>query len=133
MRLAKKIIIFGIIGVANTLLDLLILNILIEQLFFDYIIARSLSFICATIMSYVLNSTFTFKSSLSYRKYYTFLGITILGYLINVIGGGVILGILGDYLAYEYIVLVNVSALLATVISAVINFMLYSLLFKRDN
>lgn len=90
--LVKQILRFGVVGVANTGVDLIVLNLLIfttglgqQGVYFS--IFKALSFMVAAINSYFLNKHWTFAGSdagNTTRQFQQFAIITIIGWLINV-------------------------------------------------
>ncbi len=132
MSTLRKISNFAVIGVINTFVDFAILNVLIGYAGLGFIPARSISFIIASLGSYVLNSQYTFKVGLSYRRYGIFLSITLFGFCINVYGGDLLLHTLNQILPFNFTILVNISALITVVFSSVTNFVLYNYFFTKE-
>jgi putative flippase GtrA len=133
---------FFVVGVMNTGVDLTILNILMfttkqtEGVY--YTAFKTLSFTTAVIFSYYINKHWTFQDKSaknSRKKFYQFIGVSLIGAIINVtvatlivatirpiIGTGVISGQLWG----------NIGALCGTAIGLIWNFIGYKLwVFKK--
>lgn len=90
--LIKQVLRFGIVGVTNTGVDLIVLNGLIfstglGQQGIYYTIFKAISFLVAATNSYFLNKHWTFAGSdggNATRQFQQFVAITIVGWLINV-------------------------------------------------
>lgn len=114
--LTKQFIKFGLIGILNTVLSLLVYYIL---MFFGvyYLIANSVAFIVSVLNAYWLNRVFVFKSSMGILKT---LIKTYAAYLITYVTGIITLYILVDILGIsEYI-----APLIIIGINAPVNFVL---------
>lgn len=76
---------FAVIGVCNTLIHAGTVIVGVEYLQFSPTLANGVAFMLANLVSYFLNSAFTFKADVSLYKYYRFfvasllsLGLTLL-------------------------------------------------------
>lgn len=61
--LSIRFIRFGIVGIGNTIVDFVILNILVFAAGFDKLPANVISVSCAMLVSYALNHSFVFRST----------------------------------------------------------------------
>jgi putative flippase GtrA len=124
---------FGIVGVANTALDFIVLFLLVG-LGFDKIPANYISTSIAFIFSFFVNKSFTFKSKGGNipKQFLVFLGITMVG--LWIIQPLIILGV-GALLAgtgWSEGVILFAAKIVATVGSMIWNYLLYSrLVFKK--
>lgn len=73
----KKVYTFILIGVLNTLINVFILLVLVDNFGIEIILANTLAFIVANIFSYFTNSFYTFKHSYSIKKYFKFFNSSI--------------------------------------------------------
>ena len=64
---------FALIGVANTLVHGLLLVLMVEKFVVDVTIAHLFAFCLANVVSYILNSRFTFRARLAVGRYARFL------------------------------------------------------------
>ncbi len=79
--LTKKFLTFGIIGVMNTGIHLLVYHLCYDTVFhFGAFISNSIAFITATVFSYFANATFTFRVK---KRSTTQFSVVILVYLIR--------------------------------------------------
>jgi putative flippase GtrA len=62
----RSFIIFCIIGVINTLVHLVVYNLLLK---YDIILANTVAFIIASLFSYWANSTFTYKKKMNHNSF----------------------------------------------------------------
>jgi putative flippase GtrA len=124
---------FGIVGVANTALDFIVLFLLVG-LGLDKIPANYISTSIAFIFSFFVNKSFTFKSKGGNipKQFLVFLGITMVG--LWIIQPLIILGV-GTLLAgtgWSEGVILFAAKIVATVGSMIWNYLLYSrLVFKK--
>ena len=80
----KKFIKFNIVGVINTLVDLLAYT-LLTYLGMSILPAQAISYVLGAANSYILNSGWTFKNkSFSWVKLLLFVMVTLLGYGLSV-------------------------------------------------
>jgi putative flippase GtrA len=68
---------FGLVGVANTVVHAGIVIALMEAFVPPAFVANGVAFVFANLMSYVLNSRFTFKTPLSFLGYRRFLLVSL--------------------------------------------------------
>lgn len=129
---------FSLNGVAVTLLDFILLNILVA-IGIGVLLANIVSVTIAVLVSYQINKKWVFGSEASTQTFISFVGVTLIGsYLIQTIilfgfhqlGQGV--GILGagvvNYFGFAVtaeFMLLNISKAVATVGTAAWNFVLY--------
>ncbi len=85
--LQKKVLSFGVIGVANALVDLCVFLLALRYLTSSLVAANVLAWMVAVSGSYVLNSVITFAAEsgrvLRWRDYFTFAASGILGVIAN--------------------------------------------------
>ncbi len=76
---------FGVVGFSGTLLDFFITWVCKERLRWNKFLSNSLGFIVAASSNYILNRLWTFQSDASDipREYATFIGISVIGLLLN--------------------------------------------------
>lgn len=102
VRKQRQFIAFALIGVANTFVHGALLMLCVEILKITVVAAHFFAFSAANIVSYVLNSTLTFRMNLSMKRYAKFyiasmgsLGLTLsLSWLIDAYGAHYLLGFL---------------------------------------
>ena len=138
MPVAIQIVKFGIIGGFNTFFDLGILNSLIYitglAQGWPYTIFKSISFLTAVTNSYFWNKYWTFKadSQVEGGEFMKFLGVNIIGFLINIGIASFIVNGIGAPAGVSLSVWANVGALSATFISLFWNFIgMKFIVFKR--
>ncbi len=81
----KKAAKFGVVGITNTVIDLILFNI-IFYLTHNIYVATSLAFIFAATNSYILNRSWTFrdhKTDKVWLQYLQFIGVMAVGLAIN--------------------------------------------------
>lgn len=132
-----KIIRFAAVGVANTVIDLGILNILIfifgltQPFLFSFY--KSTSFICALLNSYFMNKSFTFGIKESKQKtFYLFVFFSLIGFMVNVTSSSFVFYALSS-LGKDYAVhfLATISGIAGTVLGLSINYLSYKyIVFK---
>jgi dolichol-phosphate mannosyltransferase len=108
---------FAIIGVINTLINLLCLYVFTEFFHIYYLISAVMAFLFAVTNSFILNKIWTFKEKISYNsktKYIKFMIISIIALMINLL----VLYILTDIFHIYYLI----SQIIAIVLSLWINF-----------
>ncbi|PIN90615.1 GtrA family protein [Candidatus Pacearchaeota archaeon CG10_big_fil_rev_8_21_14_0_10_32_14] len=113
----RQFIMFCFIGVINTLINLIVLYSATEFLGIYYLISAVIAFLFAVTNSFILNSLFTFKSSLSKRtskRYTKFIVVSIIALIINLS----LLYFLTEFFRIWYIL----SQVIAIAISLWINF-----------
>jgi putative flippase GtrA len=133
--LIKQVLWFAGIGAVNTGVDFVVLNVLMLTFGaasgFWYIIMKSVSFLAANANSYFLNTRFTFPTSRSPKSFGVFFVATLVGLCVNVavayLARIVIIRYVGDVAS------ANIAALVGTVASMVVNFILYKyVVFTED-
>lgn len=84
-RIIVLLLKFGVVGFSGTLLDFFITWVCKERLRWNKFLSNSLGFIVAASSNYVLNRLWTFQSDASdiSREYATFMGISMIGLLLN--------------------------------------------------
>lgn len=137
----KKVIIFGLIGVFNTLFDMA-LYVMVQSLTGSIIIANIVATSAALIGSYILNSKLTFKTrKWTAKSFILFVVVTIFG--LWVLQTGVIylltplMNVIPEFLWHlfgplEHIVKILAPKVLATAVTLVWNFVWYNkVIFKN--
>lgn len=124
---------FGLVGIANTALDFVILFILVG-LGLDKIPANYISTAIAFLFSFAVNKSFTFKSTGGNvkKQFALFIGVTAVGlWVIQPIVIAVVAWILGPT-DWSSPVILFVAKIIATVASLIWNYLFYSrLVFKK--
>ncbi len=124
----REVSTFILVGVINTGIDFLVLNLLIVLFGVPvagvYIVYKAISFLIANINGYFLHATFTFRSrEKSFKSFSIFFLITTLGMVGNTIVAWLIFSpvrhISGDIVAG------NLGALVGTTVSMGINYFAY--------
>lgn len=129
---------FGIVGVANTLVDLAVLNALLFALSHGdshtrlFPLFATVSFAAATVNSYVLNRRWTFRASGEKRRqeFLRFAVVTVTSFLINV-GLSSFLVWLDPLPWISPTLWANAAKLVATGVSLILNFLGYQRLVFR--
>jgi putative flippase GtrA len=135
----KQVIIFGIIGVWNTLLDFGVFLLLTWIFAIDpdqsvwMMVANTTSFTIAAINSYLLNKYYTFgsKKAASQKEFGLFFSVSLIGLLIN----NAILSIVlqaGASLSFSGALLPALGKLFATGGTMISNFLGYKFLVFKD-
>jgi putative flippase GtrA len=135
-----EIIRFAVIGVINTGIDFVILNILIWATGIKegngLIPLNAISFTCAVINSYYMNKRWAFKDGSqgqNGRKFSVFLIVSIIGIVINTLVLRVVSTNIHPMFGLSQTLWTNVAKLLATGVSLVWNFIGYKLfVFKKQ-
>lgn len=132
---------FILTGGAATLIDLAVLNILLGSMLppsatvgFDrYLVAKTISFICAATCSYLMNKHFTFRSEtqIGFSEVSRFSTIAILGFCVNVIIPTLLFGLFSEYGALPVFWRVNAASIIGTAVSLLVNFFGYKLFVFR--
>ncbi|WP_191090527.1 GtrA family protein [Niallia endozanthoxylica] len=107
---------YSLIGCISTLVYFLSVYLLVESLHHDPVYASALSFIFMTIISYLLNRKYTFKSTFSTKTLLRFLVVSTIGFILNFI----IMYVIVRVCALPYVI----GELITTLIIPVINFTL---------
>lgn len=108
----KQLVIFAVIGVANTSVHAGIVILLVEIFGVRSTLANGCAFFCANIFSYILNSRYTFHANLSLGSYARFFTASLLalGLTLAISASGEVLGL--SYL-WTLLVLIFVVPLLS--------------------
>jgi len=117
-ELFKQFFKFAIVGVINTLINLIVLYSLTELFNVYYIISAVFAFIVAVTNSFILNKIWTFKERIgddTIKKYIKFFIVSVIALLINL----AILYSLTEFLHIYYMF----SQIIAIVISLWVNFL----------
>ncbi len=130
---------FAAVGVLNTLVDLGVLNLLISWTGVasgpSFSLFKGTSFLVASTNSYFWNKFWTFRDreQASVGQYGRFLGLTLIGTLINVGVATFIVSVIGAPHGVAPAIWANVAAVLAVGASFLWNFLSYRLIiFKRS-
>lgn len=86
-RLSKhsQFLSFAAIGVANTLLHGGVLMLAVDVFLWSVTLSHLLAFAIANLFSYLLNSQFTFKRPLSFKRYWRFFMASLLSLMITLL------------------------------------------------
>jgi len=139
----KKVIIFGLIGIFNTLFDMA-LYVIIQNITGSVIIANVVATSAALIGSYLLNSKLTFKArKWTVKSFVLFVVVTLFGLWVLQTGAILLLTPVTDatpeflwhlFGPFEHILKILAPKVLATVITVVWNFVWYNkVIFKDKN
>jgi len=82
----KEFIKFGIVGVSNTFINLLLLYLLTSVVGIYYLISAIIAFVVANLNSFVLNKTWTFRENLKknfFKKYVKFFVVSLNSLIID--------------------------------------------------
>ncbi len=130
---SKQFLRFALVGAANTLMDLGVLNLLIfifgVPTSATYPFYKLVSFLCALIQSFFLNVHFTFKPEEKHWSVYwkRFLGVSIAGLLINVLVPAGLMILLSRMTTWDARLLANLAALVGVGLSTLFNFFGYKI------
>ena len=138
---------FAIIGVLNTFVDLLILNIFVYfTQWIDgggYMFAKAFSAFCAIVFSYFLNKNWAFRDTCSknpVKKFSNFMLISLTGMIINITVATLTVNFLKEYVNnilnnpafLNDTIWVNLGALAGTAVGMIFNFLGYKFhVFKK--
>jgi putative flippase GtrA len=135
----REVILFAGVGITNTALDFFVLNTLILLTHQDQglwlLPFDGLSFLVAVINSYVLNAHFTFRNSGSGDswRFLRFVMVNALGLVVNSLIVWALSPLLAGLVGLPQIAAVNVSKVLATVVSFCWNyFAIKHWIFRRE-
>ncbi|HHW68817.1 MAG TPA: GtrA family protein [Tenericutes bacterium] len=115
-KLFKQIIKFGIVGGIAFVIDYSLLFILTDFFKIHYLISSIISFVVSFIFNYILSIKWVFdvNKKQTYKEIALFIGLSLIGLLINQI----VLYITTDYLKVYYMI----SKIIATIIVMIWNF-----------
>jgi len=134
----RQFIIFSFIGIINTIVDLLLLNILLlifnNSTLWQFSIFKCISFIIACSLSYFLNSKFTFKDSyLNLLKYFKFITASLSGVFINILFSTIFF-LYFQNIDYNTFIKSTFSAVLGSIFSFIWNYFIYkNFIFNKQN
>ena len=131
LKLPHQIVRFLIIGLLNTAIDFIVLNILV--LIFEpggntflFILFKSISFIFAVINSYYFNKYWVFRSCISTKSnFITFLTISVIGFLLNVAAASIVFVMLTSAVTDHVRLVANFGAIMGTFAVLLWNFIGY--------
>ena len=118
MKTIKQFFKFGIVGVFNTLINLLVLYILTEFFGVYYLVSAFFAFIIAVTNSFILNKTWTFEEKVGhkvYSRYFKFIVISLIALIFNLI----LLYVLVEYFKIWYML----AQLIGVILNLIINFL----------
>lgn len=84
-----KIFLFGMVGAVGFVVDAFLLTVMTAKLGMDIFSSRTVSFVCATLVTWLLNRRFTFspkasrKSQARKKEYFLYLTIQVVGAALN--------------------------------------------------
>lgn len=130
----KQIAMYVGIGILNTGIDFLVLNLLLLAVgapgVFVYLVLKTISFVIANANSYFWNTKFTFSSQRTFLSFGNFFVATLVGLMVNI---GIATMVFHFVQGWGAMTAGNVGALVGTVASMVINFVLYKyVVFKKN-
>jgi len=79
---------FAIVGVINTLINLVLLYLLTEFLGIHYLVSAFFAFVVANLNSFILNKIWTFKESIKHKaasRYVKFIAVSVTALAVNLI------------------------------------------------
>lgn len=88
---------FGLVGVANTLAHACVVIALMEAFAPPAFVANGVAFMLANLMSYVLNSRFTFSTPVSFTGYRRFLLVSLVSLALTLL-----ITLVAEYLGWHY-------------------------------
>ncbi len=135
--LSRKFITFSLIGILNTLIDFAFFNgcIFVFGLpyLWSYPLYKGVSFTIACINSYFLNTRFTFQvEKKTVHSFSYFFLATISGMAINILIATVLFAVT-EGTGISLFIRANGSAIIATIVSMVWNFIFYNYVVFRSN
>lgn len=130
----KQVMIFIGIGILNTGIDFLVLNILLVLVgtpsTVGYFVIKAVSFVVANVNSYFWNTRFTFSAQRTMSSFGKFFVATGIGFGVNTLVAGLVYHLT---VGWGALIAGNAGALVGTIASMVINFVLYKyVVFKND-
>ena len=102
MEITKQFIKFSIVGVANTIVNLVVLYILTEFFGIYYIFSAVFAFLIAVTNSFLINKVWTFNEKLGHKissRYPKFIFVSVIALIINLI----VLYVLVEFFGIWYI------------------------------
>jgi putative flippase GtrA len=91
LKLINPIFSFGLVGGVGFVVDAFLLTVLTVELDLDALPSRGVSFTCATLITWLLNRTFTFsrqvrrKTQARNKEYFMYLAVQVIGATLNFI------------------------------------------------
>ena len=126
MKFSKNFMLFLIIGTITVGIDYLV-YIFFYNNFFDIAISKCIGFLTGTLFSFFANKNYNYKiKGNTYKYLFYFLLLYLVSMLLNIFINKNLLIILSNYLFR-----IQISFLVATIISATINYLGMSILFKK--
>ncbi len=136
---------FGLVGISNTIIDLVILNILVTLFRVNgdgwvYMLCKAASFTCAVINSYFWNKHWVFNANSRdssqeglAREQISFFAISVVGLGVNVSTSSLALSLgLAAAPALSERLVINAAAIIGTIVVLIFNFLGYRyFVFKR--
>jgi len=126
--ISEKFIRFCIIGIMNTIIHLIIYNIL--RLEYGGTIATTIAFIIASLFSYFANSLFTYKAAIKKKTFFLVMAVFILKLLLND-GLEYVLSYL--FTRFEHIELIKFNPIFITAIILPLQFLVFNRIFKEPH
>lgn len=81
----RRFVKYCVVGVSNTLIHMITLLVLVEQMKFSAPASNAVAFFVANLWSFFLNAAFTFKARFSVLNYVRFLVVSLIGLAVNFI------------------------------------------------
>ena len=105
---------FGLVGVANTVVHAGIVIVLMEALAPPAFVANGVAFMFANLVSYALNSRFTFKTPISFMGYRRFLLVSLVSLALTLLITSLV-----EYLGWHY----GVGLIMVILVVPVLNYL----------
>lgn len=118
VKTIRQLFRFGVVGVLNTLINLLVLYILTEFFGVYYLVSAIFAFIVAVTNSFILNKIWTFEEKIKhkvYSRYFKFIIISLIALIFNL----ALLYLLVEYFKIWYML----AQLIGVVLNLIINFL----------
>lgn len=132
---------FILVGILNTGIDLVVLNLLIFvsgiSAGLGYSIFKGISFAVAVVNSYFLNKYWTFQKNVNVnreagKEFISFFVASVIGFTINVGVASLVVNFIGPQLGIGSKIWANVGAIIATLTAMFWNFFAYKfIIFKK--
>lgn len=115
-KLLRQIIIFSCIGAVNTLVHAGVVIIAIEIFYFNQISSNVIGFFLANLVSYVLNSKYTFLRKLNIKAYLLFVFSSL-----NILALTLLFSSLSQFMDWHYLIGLALVLLVSPLISFLVN------------
>ena len=123
--LSEKFIRFCIIGVMNTIIHLIIYNLL--RIEYGGTIATTIAFIIASLFSYFANSLYTYKTAIKKKTFFLAMMVFLFKLLLN---DGLEYGFSYLFTRFEHIEFIKFNPIFITIIILPLQFLVFNKIFK---